>query len=76
LTVMPSWFRMAPGPLPCEFCVNIPGAVAAVVNWNALEVWFEYSIHTPGLTTAAISYGSHHRHLRAAGRKSWERGCH
>ena len=27
-----SWFRMAPGPLPEAFCVNSPGAVAAVFN--------------------------------------------
>ena len=53
-----SWFRMAPGPLPEAFCVNRPGAVATVVNGYALEVWSEYLIHTDGLATGAISYGT------------------
>src|ERR1017187_2590055 len=51
-----SWFRMAPGPLPEAFWLNRPGAAAATVNGYALEVWFEYLIHTEGLDTGAISY--------------------
>src|SRR5271157_689211 len=53
-----SWLRIAPGPLPCEFCVNRPGAAPAEVNWYALEVWPAKLIHTKGLATEAISYGT------------------
>ena len=53
-----SWFRMAPGPLPDESAVNRPGAVAATLNWKALELSPWYSIHTEGLEMAAISYGT------------------
>jgi hypothetical protein len=53
-----SWFRMAPVPLPDEFRVNRPGAVAANVNWYAVEVCPRYWIHTEGFGVGAISYGT------------------
>src|SRR5271157_5684699 len=50
-----SWFKMAPGPMPDESCVNIPGAAVTEFNWYALETCPTYSIHTDGLATGAIS---------------------
>ena len=53
-----SWFRIAPGPLPCEFCANSPGTVVADVNRYPLEVCPTYLINTVGLAKGAISYGT------------------
>jgi len=46
--------------------VNSPGAVPATVNGYALEVWFEYLIHTEGWATAP-SHTAPPRELDAAG---------